>query len=234
MKLLAGERRNITVVGGEDRSIYGWRGANIRSILDFERDFPGRALFVWSGTIAPPATCSQPPVPSSPTIPGASVRHCGPILRMAKRFRSASPDAENEALVDRGHDQAAPGIDPRAHIAVLYRPNSQSRSIEEALRRYGRKYMCIGGLGFYQRAEVKDILAYLKLLVSQQDNLSLLRIINVPARGIGRTTVDQLELVNLRPTAWAFGRRWENRSKRTRSDHALSLRSRSSRTRSPR
>ena len=78
-------------------------------------------------------------------------------------------------------------------MAVLYRTNAQSRQIEEALRRYGRKYIVVGGFSFYQRAEVKDILAYLKALVSPQDSISLLRIINTPARGIGRTTVEQIE-----------------------------------------
>jgi len=78
-------------------------------------------------------------------------------------------------------------------VAVLYRTNSQSRQIEEALRRYGRKYIVVGGFSFYQRAEVKDVLAYLKVLVSPDDSISLLRIINTPARGIGRTTLEQVE-----------------------------------------
>ena len=76
---------------------------------------------------------------------------------------------------------------------MLYRTNAQSRQIEEALRRYGRKYIVVGGFSFYQRAEVKDVLAYLKVLVSPQDSISLLRIINTPARGIGRTTIEQIE-----------------------------------------
>ena len=78
-------------------------------------------------------------------------------------------------------------------MAVLYRTNSQSRQIEEALRRYNRKYNVVGGISYYQRAEVKDIIAYLKLAQSQTDSISLQRIINVPARGIGRTTVEQAE-----------------------------------------
>ncbi|HEY2842661.1 MAG TPA: 3'-5' exonuclease, partial [Bryobacteraceae bacterium] len=92
-----------------------------------------------------------------------------------------APEAENEALwiADR--------------IAVLYRTNAQSRQIEEALRRYGRKYVVVGGFSFYQRAEIKDILAYLKVLLSPNDTISLLRIINTPARGIGRTTIEQIE-----------------------------------------
>ena len=76
---------------------------------------------------------------------------------------------------------------------MLYRTNFQSRQIEEALRRYGRKYNVVGGFSFYQRAEIKDVVAYLKLAASNSDSVSLLRIINTPARGIGRTTVEQIE-----------------------------------------
>src|SRR6185503_16558874 len=79
------------------------------------------------------------------------------------------------------------------HVAILYRTNSQSRQIEEALRRYGRKYNIVGGFSFYQRSEIKDVVAYLKLAISNSDSISLLRIINTPARGIGRTTVEQIE-----------------------------------------
>ena len=82
---------------------------------------------------------------------------------------------------------------PDDRVAVLYRTNSQSRQIEEALRRYGRKYIVVGGFSFYQRAEIKDMLAYLKWLQSRHDSISLLRIINTPARGIGKTTVEQIE-----------------------------------------
>ena len=78
-------------------------------------------------------------------------------------------------------------------MAVLYRTNFQSRQIEEALRRYGRKYLVVGGFSFYQRAEVKDLLSYLKVLLSPQDSVSLLRIINTPARGIGKGTIEQME-----------------------------------------
>jgi len=83
--------------------------------------------------------------------------------------------------------------DPENTVAILYRTNSQSRQIEEALRRYGRKYNVVGGFSFYQRAEIRDTLAYLKLAASNAHSVSLMRIINTPARGIGRTTVEQIE-----------------------------------------
>lgn len=194
MKLLAGERRNITVVGDEDQSIYGWRGANIRNILDFERDFPGAVTIRLEQNYRSTGNVLS----AAGAVVANNTERIGKTLWTEapagdKITLYEAPDAENEALWIADMIQARLGTDPRAHVAVLYRTNSQSRQIEEALRRYGRKYIVVGGLSFYQRAEVKDILAYLKLLVSQQDNLSLLRIINVPARGIGRTTVDQLE-----------------------------------------
>ena len=108
---------------------------------------------------------------------------------------------------------------------MLYRTNAQSRQIEEALRRYGRKYMVVGGFSFYQRAEVKDVVAYLKALVSPQDSISLLRIINTPARGIGRTTVEQIEQYALAHelSLWtALERMLEERAFPTRAEAALS------------
>jgi len=102
-------------------------------------------------------------------------------------------DAENEALFIADSTEKILRQYPDRRVAVLYRTNSQSRQIEEAFRRYNRKYNVVGGISYYQRAEVKDIIAYLKLAQSQSDAISLQRIINVPARGIGRTTVEQAE-----------------------------------------
>ena len=105
----------------------------------------------------------------------------------------AGYDAENEALFIADTIEKHLAANPDDHVAVLYRTNFQSRQIEEALRRYGRKYNVVGGFSFYQRAEIKDTVAYLKLAVSNQDSVSLLRVINTPARGIGRTTVEQID-----------------------------------------
>jgi DNA helicase-2/ATP-dependent DNA helicase PcrA len=104
-----------------------------------------------------------------------------------------APDAETEALFIADTIERLLEREPRDRVAILYRTNAQSRQIEEALRRYGRSYKVIGGFSFYQRAEIKDALAYLKLILSPQDSVSLLRIVNTPARGIGKTTVDQVE-----------------------------------------
>jgi DNA helicase-2/ATP-dependent DNA helicase PcrA len=98
-------------------------------------------------------------------------------------------DSENEALFIADATEKFLASNPKDHVAVLYRTNSQSRQIEEALRRYGRKYNVVGGFSFYQRAEIKDTVAYLKLAAANSDSVSLMRVINTPARGIGRTTV---------------------------------------------
>ncbi len=194
MRLLTGERRNICVVGDEDQSIYGWRGANIRNILDFERDFPGAVTI----------RLEQNYRSTKSILDAASAMVAHNTERIGKWLWTESgagekitlyeaPDAENEALYIADTIENRMARNPKERVAVLYRTNAQSRQIEEALRRYGRKYIVVGGFSFYQRAEVKDILAYLKVLVSARDSLSLLRIINTPARGIGRTTVEQIE-----------------------------------------
>src|SRR5207249_9669407 len=137
-----------------------------------------------------------------------------------------APDAENEALWIADTIEAAISRDPKTRVAVLYRTNFQSRQIEEALRRYGRKYIVVGGFSFYQRAEVKDIIAYLKLALAPQDSISLLRIINTPARGIGKTTVEQIERYALEHNLdllTAIGRMLDERQFGTRAHAALEV-----------
>jgi DNA helicase-2/ATP-dependent DNA helicase PcrA len=226
MRLLSAERGNIAVVGDEDQSIYGWRGANIRNILDFERDFPGAVTI----------RLEQNYRSTKNILEAASAVVANNTERIGKWLWTESeagqkislyeaPDAENEALWIADKVEAAFAQNPRDRVAILYRTNSQSRQIEEALRRYGRKYIVVGGFSFYQRAEVKDILAYLKILVSPSDSISLLRIINTPARGIGRTTVEQVEQYALQRnlSLWsALGQMLEERLFPGRADAALS------------
>jgi len=194
MRLLAGDRRNIAVVGDEDQSIYGWRGANIRNILDFERDFPGAVTI----RLEQNYRSTKNVLEAASAVVANNTERIGKWLWTEadageKITLYEAPDSENEALWIADTIESRPARDTGIHVAVLYRTNSQSRQIEEALRRYNRKYVVVGGFSFYQRAEVKDILSYLKVMVSPQDTLSLLRVINTPARGIGRTTVEQLE-----------------------------------------
>ena len=194
MRLLSESHRNVCVVGDEDQSIYSWRGADIRNILDFERDFPNartirleqnyrstKNILAAAGAV----------VENNKARKGKKLwteAGAGEMLGLYAAF-----DAENEALFVADQIEKLLVAHPEDHVAVLYRTNFQSRQIEEALRRYGRKYNIVGGFSFYQRAEIKDAVAYLKLAVSNTDSVSLLRIINTPARGIGRTTVEQIE-----------------------------------------
>jgi DNA helicase II / ATP-dependent DNA helicase PcrA len=194
MRLLTESHQNVCVVGDEDQSIYSWRGADIRNILDFERDYPEARTI----------RLEQNYRSTKNILESASAMVAHNLQRKGKWLWTAAsagrrigvyqaPDAENEALFIADTIERLLSMNPNDRVAVLYRTNSQSRQIEEALRRYGRKYKVIGGFSFYQRAEIKDVLAYLKLLLSPQDSISLLRIVNTPARGIGKTTVEQVE-----------------------------------------
>jgi DNA helicase II / ATP-dependent DNA helicase PcrA len=194
MRLLSEQRRNICVVGDEDQSIYGWRGANIRNILDFERDFPGATIIRLEQNYRSTKNILE----AANAVVAHNTERIGKSLWTEseageKLSLYEAPDAENEALYIADTIENRLARNPAERVAVLYRTNAQSRQIEEALRRYGRKYVVVGGFSFYQRAEIKDALAYLKALVSPSDSVSLLRIINTPARGIGRTTVEQIE-----------------------------------------
>src|SRR5580698_5048729 len=194
MRLLSKERGNVAVVGDEDQSIYGWRGANIRNILDFERDFPGAKTIRLEQNYRSTKNILE----AASAVVSQNTERIGKWLWTESEAGQKislyeAPDSENEALWIADKVEASFRENPKDRVAILYRTNSQSRQIEEALRRYGRKYIVVGGFSFYQRAEVKDILAYLKILVSPQDSISLLRIINTPARGIGRTTLEQIE-----------------------------------------
>jgi len=194
MRLLTQRSGNICVVGDEDQSIYSWRGADIRNILDFERDFPN----------AKTIRLEQNYRSTKNILAAAGAVVENNKARKGKKLwtdaEAGSPiglyaayDSENEALFIADTIERHLSSNPRDHVAVLYRTNSQSRQIEEALRRYGRKYNIVGGFSFYQRAEIKDVVAYLKLAVSNTDSVALMRVINTPARGIGRTTVEQIE-----------------------------------------
>ena len=193
MRLLSEAHSNVCVVGDEDQSIYGWRGSDIRNILDFERDFPGAVTI----RLEQNYRSTQNILKAASAVVARNVERKGKTLWTeagagAKIRIYEARDAEAEALFIAEQIERDLAANANDRVAVLYRTNAQSRQIEEALRRYGREYVVVGGLSFYQRAEVKDVLAYLKLLVSPRDPVSLQRIINKPARGIGKTTVEQV------------------------------------------
>jgi len=202
MKLLAGEHHNVCVVGDEDQSIYSWRGADIRNILEFEQDFPEVKII----------RLEQNYRSTQNILEGASAVVANNKQRKGKRlwtdrqggtpiYYYEAPDGENEALfaadyISRYLREPAEGEEPR-RAAILYRTNSQSRLFEEALRRYALKYNVVGGFSFYERAEIKDMISYLKLIENPDDSIALLRVVNTPARGIGKSTLEVLERLSL-------------------------------------
>ncbi len=194
MRLLTELRHNVCVVGDEDQSIYGWRGADIRNILDFERDYPNAVVIRLEQNYRSTKNILE----AASAVVANNKQRKGKWLWTSSDAGSKigyyeAPDGENESLFIADTIEKLLSKNPAERVAVLYRTNFQSRQIEEALRRYGRKYLVVGGFSFYQRAEVKDLLSYLKVLLSPHDSVSLLRVINTPARGIGKNTVEQME-----------------------------------------
>jgi len=193
-KMLAARHQNICVVGDDDQSIYSWRGADIRNILDFERDYRQTTVIALGENYR----CSGNILAAAQELIRFNRRRRGKALftrnssgsrLVLYTARDERAEAEYICRILREH-QAAGGR--YADCAVFYRIHAMSRSFEDALRRDFIPYQIVGGVRFYERAEVKDILSYLRVLVNPRDTVSLLRIINVPARGIGRTTVERL------------------------------------------
>ncbi|MCX6537988.1 MAG: UvrD-helicase domain-containing protein [Acidobacteria bacterium] len=194
MRRFAEIHRNLTVVGDPDQSIYGWRGADIRNILDFEHDFPEAKvvrlernyrstqviLDAASAVIANNRNRKEKRLWTD--LKGGDLivyARCGDELEEADFVAKTARSARGENVDDM--------------VAVLYRTNAQSRVVEDAMRRENLVYRIIGSVRFYERKEVKDALAYLKLLLNPHDSVSLRRVINVPARGIGKGVMDSLE-----------------------------------------
>lgn len=225
MLLLTKMRKNVCVVGDEDQSIYGWRGADIRNILDFERDFPDARVVRLEQNYRSTKNILE----AASAVVAHNKERKGKWLWTNSGDGSRiglyeAPDGENEALFIADTIEKLLAAHRNERVAVLYRTNSQSRQIEEALRRYGRKYLVVGGFSFYQRAEVKDLLAYLKILMTPGDSISLLRIINTPARGIGKGSVEQIEQFALTHnlSLWtAIGRMLEEKVFPARAESAL-------------
>jgi len=203
MKLLAGERKNVCAVGDEDQSIYSWRGADIRNILEFEKDFPNARIV----RLEQNYRSTQVILEAAGAVVANNLQRKGKKLWTDRQGGSLigyyeAPDGENEALFVADRIQKflreTEGEDTGGtRCAVLYRTNAQSRLVEEALRRYNIRYTMVGGFSFYERAEIKDLLGYLRLVRNPHDSMALQRVINAPARGIGKTTLETLERLAL-------------------------------------
>jgi DNA helicase-2/ATP-dependent DNA helicase PcrA len=225
MRLLTEAHKNICVVGDEDQSIYGWRGADIRNILDFERDFPDATVIRLEQNYRSTKNILE----AASAVVANNTERKGKWLWTEsgageKIGRFEAFDGEQEALFIADTIEKLLSANPTYRAAVLYRTNFQSRQIEEALRRYGRDYVVLGGFSFYQRAEVKDALSYLKAAISPQDSVALLRIINTPARGIGKSTIEQIEQYALEHqlSVWsAIGRMLDEKLFAGRAESAL-------------
>jgi DNA helicase II / ATP-dependent DNA helicase PcrA len=200
MKLLAGEAKNVCAVGDEDQSIYSWRGADIRNILEFEKDFPNARIV----RLEQNYRSTQIILEAAGAVVQNNLKRKGKKLWTDRQGGSLigyyeAPDGENEALfiADRIQKFQNSSETQDHGGAVLYRTNSQSRLVEEALRRYNISYTMVGGFSFYERAEIKDLLAYLRLINNPHDSMALQRVINTPTRGIGKTTMETLERLAL-------------------------------------
>ena len=194
VRLLAGTRKNVCVVGDEDQSIYSWRGARAGNLKRFTEDFPGAKII----RLEENYRSTQTILDAAAAVVRNNSDRLGKTLQAtlgagdALRFFEAQ-DSYAEAEFVSGEISSLIRNDPDARVAVLYRTGAQSRSFEEVLRRLGIRYRVVGGFSFYERAEVRNALAYVRLLLHPDDDVALLRVLNVPPRGIGAATVAMLE-----------------------------------------
>jgi DNA helicase-2/ATP-dependent DNA helicase PcrA len=198
IKQLASQHKNLAVVGDPDQSIYKWRGADLRNIMDFETDFPDASIVRLERNYR----STQVILDAASAVIANNRNRKDKTLWTDRKggakivyFRGAD-DLEEADYITRVARQAL-SDDVEHTMAVLYRTNAQSRSVEDGLRQAGIAYVVLGGVGFYERKEIKDALGYLKVILNPYDDVALRRIINVPTRGIGKGVMDALEHLNL-------------------------------------
>jgi DNA helicase-2/ATP-dependent DNA helicase PcrA len=192
VRLLAAQHHNLCVVGDDDQAIYGWRGADVRHMLAFERDHPGAALV----RLEQNYRSTQVILDAANAVIAENAERLGKTLFTEKRggeravLLTAADERDEAEWVAREFAELAAASDlGYRDMAVLYRTNAQSRAFEEALRFRGIAYRLVGAVSFYERREVRDVLAYLRLLANPADDEALLRVLNVPRRGIGDASV---------------------------------------------
>ncbi|HEX9282689.1 MAG TPA: UvrD-helicase domain-containing protein [Gemmatimonadales bacterium] len=195
VKLLAREHKNFCVVGDDDQAIYGWRGADVRHMLSFQHDFPGTTLIKLEQNYR----STQVILDAANGVIAENARRLGKTLFTAKQggdpvtFLTAADERDEAEWLAAELARRAAGADvPYEGMAILYRTNAQSRPLEEAFRFRGIPYRLVGAVSFYERREVKDVLAYLRLIANPADDEAFARIVNVPRRGIGDASFAQL------------------------------------------
>lgn len=195
VKQLAGGYRNVCVVGDPDQSIYSWRSADIRNILSFEEDYPEAKVVMLeqnyrsTGAILETASNIISANKGRKQTQLWTKNEQGELITIVETY---TQQEEAQYVVNEIERLLGQGKVRLADCAVMYRTNAQSRALEEAFIRYGTSYKLVAGTRFYERREVKDVIAYLRLIHNQKDSVSLMRIINVPQRGIGESTLSQL------------------------------------------
>jgi len=192
---LCSEHNNLCVVGDDDQSIYGWRGANIRNILEFADRFENTKTVKLETNYR----STEPILKAANTLIEHNSTRLGKKLvshkgegKEVKLLHSLDESMEAKAIAHEIHDLIDSGVDPD-EIAVLYRINALSRSLEEGFTKEGLAFKLIGGMRFYERAEIKDIISYFRVLANPHDDFSLIRIINKPKRGIGKASIEKLQ-----------------------------------------
>lgn len=195
LQLLASEHNNLCVVGDDDQSIYGWRGANIRNILEFSSNFDRCKtvkLEINYRSTSPILEAANTLIEHNSTRLGKNLSSHKGDGDAVKLLHSLDESMESKAIAREVNELLNSGVNPD-EIAVLYRINALSRSLEEGFSKEGLAFKLIGGMRFYERAEIKDIISYLRVLANPYDDFSLIRIINKPKRGIGKASIDKLK-----------------------------------------
>lgn len=194
-KILAARWRNICVVGDADQSIYAWRGADIRNIIDFTRDYPDAASIKLEQNYRSTKTilhAANAVIDNNESRPKKTLWTENPAGNKIIHYQAQTEHDEADYIAGVIYNRHEISHEPYGDMAILFRTNAQSRVLEEKLMRYAIPYTMVGGTKFYDRKEIKDVLAYLRLLYNPEDSLSLMRIINVPKRNIGATTMEHV------------------------------------------
>ncbi|WP_227396849.1 DNA helicase PcrA [Jeotgalibacillus aurantiacus] len=195
VKLLASRFKNLCVVGDSDQSIYRWRGADITNILSFEKDYPNATVILLEQNYRSTENILDAANAVIKNNPNRKPKNLWTDKKGGQKityYRSDSEQGEGQFVAGKINELVRSGVRKPSDFAILYRTNAQSRVMEEVLMKSNIEYTIVGGTKFYDRKEIKDLLAYLRLIANPDDDISLTRVINVPKRGVGSTSVDKI------------------------------------------